>query len=174
MTALSVTIISWLPRIIGGIAIIVLFWIVATVARTMLQRLVPAAATPGPMTRLVATTGYYTILIIGLLTGLDTMGVRTGPVMASLGLGGFALGFALKDVISNLLAGVLIVCYRPFTPGDYLVVAGCEGHVTEINMRYTILAGSETTYLIPNAVIFTTPLQRKGSLNISSRKGSTS
>jgi Mechanosensitive ion channel, beta-domain len=91
----------------------------------------------------------------------SALGVQMAPIIASLGLGGFALGFALKDVISNFLSGVLILIYRPFKEGDYLLVSGCEGKVTEINMRSTILSGENTTYMIPNAAIFTNPLQLK-------------
>ena len=152
-----------LPKIAGGLSIILIFWALAVVLRTIIGRLLSSISAAIHIKKLISSTVYYTVLIIGLLTGLSTMGVQMLPIIASLGLGGFALGFALKDVISNFLSGVLILIYRPFKEGDYLFVSGCEGKVVEINMRYTILSGENTTYMIPNAALFTNPLQLKTS-----------
>ncbi len=154
---------SYFPKIAGGVAIILLFWVLAIIARMTIRNLLSHVGGAGHIRKLISSTSYYAVLIIGALTGLDTMGVQMGPIIAGLGLGGFALGFALKDVISNLLAGVLILIHRPFKVGDYLLVSGCEGHVKEINMRYTILSKDDTTFMIPNASIFTNPIQLKES-----------
>ncbi|MDH5639080.1 MAG: mechanosensitive ion channel, partial [Nitrospinota bacterium] len=151
----------YLPKIAGGLAIILVFWVLAVIARKTIAKLLSSVAEADHISKIISSTSYYTIIIMGLLTGFNTMGVQMAPIIASLGLGGFALGFALKDVISNLLAGVLILVHRPFKEGDYLIVSGCEGHVKEINMRYTILSGEATTYMVPNASIFTNPLQLK-------------
>ena len=78
--------------------------------------------------------------------------------MAGLGLTGFALGFALKDTISNLLAGVLILLYRPFVIGDRLIASGYEGTVVSIDLRYTQLEGDGNRILIPNSKLFTDPI----------------
>ena len=51
----------------------------------------------------------------------------------------FALGFALRDAVSNLIAGVLILLYQPFGYGDKITVGGNSGTVTGINFRYTVL-----------------------------------
>ncbi len=161
MEGFSQLVTNQLPKIAGGLSIILLFWVFAVILRTIIARLLSSIGGAMHIRKLISSTVYYTILIIGLLTGLNTMGVQMAPIIASLGLGGFALGFALKDVISNFLSGVLILIYRPFKEGDYLLVSGCEGKVAEINMRYTILSGENTTYMIPNAALFTNPLQLK-------------
>jgi small-conductance mechanosensitive channel len=70
-------------------------------------------------------------------------------------LTGFALGFALKDVLSNFIAGVLILLYRPFHLYDHITVAGLEGTVTEIDLRYTTLQKEGQKYLVPNSILFT-------------------
>ena len=56
----------------------------------------------------------------GLVTALGTLGVDVSALVAGLGLTGFALGFAVKDTISNILAGVLLLVYRPFSKKDYV------------------------------------------------------
>ena len=83
------------------------------------------------------------------------MGINVSALVAGLGLTGFAVGFALKDVLSNFLAGVLILLYRPFRLNHYIAVAGSEGIVTEIDLRYTTLQKERQKFLIPNSVLFT-------------------
>ena len=71
---------------------------------------------------------------------------------------GFALGFALKDTISNLLSGILILLYRPFEIGNRIKISGYEGVVVSIDMRYTELEGEGRKILIPNSKSFTDPI----------------
>ncbi len=101
------------------------------------------------------------ILIIGIgaITALGTLGINVNAMVAGLGLGGFALGFALKDALSNLLSGALILIYHPFTVGDTITVTGCKGVVLEINLRYTILQGENKIFLIPNSSLFTNNIE---------------
>ena len=77
-------------------------------------------------------------------------------------MSGFALGFALKDALSNLLAGALILIYRPFRKGDKISVSGGEGEVVEVNFRYTVLLDSANTYLIPNSTLLTNLIKVTG------------
>lgn len=60
-------------------------------------------------------------------------------ILSKLYLTGFALGFALKDTISNLLAGVLILLYHPFEIGNRITISSYEGIVDSIDLRYTEL-----------------------------------
>ena len=150
-----------LPSIVGGLTTIIVFWILAYIFKKMIGKLLSSVDGAYHIKQLISSTLFYTVIIVGLLTGLNTMGIKVAPIVATLGLGGFALGFALKDVLSNFLAGALILIYQPFHVGDYLLVVGCEGLVSEINMRYTVLASNEKTYMIPNSVIFSNPLQLK-------------
>jgi small-conductance mechanosensitive channel len=78
--------------------------------------------------------------------------------VAGLGLTGFALGFALKDSISNLLSGVLILLYRPFQTGNRIRISGYEGTVISIDLRYTELESDGNKVLIPNSKLFTDPV----------------
>ena len=96
-----------------------------------------------------------TLMAIGVVTALGTMGADIGGLVASLGLVGFAVGFALKDAISNTLAGILLLAYRPFRRGDVISVAGNEGTVVNIDLRYTVLDTDAQRILVPNSQLFT-------------------
>ena len=96
----------------------------------------------------VARIGVFSV---GVVTGLGTIGIDVMGLITSLGLVGFAVGFALKDAISNTLAGVLLLAYDPFKRGDVIAVAGKQGTVVEIDMRYTTLDATEQRILVPNS-----------------------
>jgi len=86
------------------------------------------------------------------------IGINVSALVAGLGLTGFALGFALKDTISNLLSGILILLYKPFTIKDQIKISGYEGIVVSIDLRYTELSQEDAKILIPNAKLFTDPI----------------
>jgi len=57
------------------------------------------------------------IIVIGVITALGTVGVNVTALVASLGLTSFAVGFAFKDFLSNLLSGLMIMFYHPYHVG---------------------------------------------------------
>lgn len=146
-------------RVVTGLAVFAAFWLLGRGARRVGARAV-AAADPDrrQVLHLIARTAEVAILLVGGVCALGTMGINVGALVASLGLTGFALGFALKDALSNLLAGGLILFYRPFRLTDRITVAGFEGRVTAIDLRYTALDADGRTVLLPNAMLFTNPI----------------
>jgi len=147
------------PRILVGLGLIAIAILAATLVRLVLRRAFRKFVWAPRVGTLISASCFYGILVVGLLTGLSTMGVNMGPIIAGLGLGGFALGFALRDALSNLLAGMLTIIYQPFKEGETISVSGCQGIVTEINLRYTVLENERERYMIPNSLIFTNPLK---------------
>jgi small-conductance mechanosensitive channel len=105
--------------------------------------------------RLLGKIIKVTLIVIGAVTALGTLGVNVSAIVASLGLTGFALGFALKDALSNILAGILILFYQPFRAGDRIAMMAFEGNVIRIDLRYTMLDGPDgKRILIPNSNLF--------------------
>lgn len=109
--------------------------------------------------RILQRSGITVIWLIGLLVAIANMGVDVSSIVASLGLLGFAIGFALKDTVSNLISGIMIMVYSPFERGDIIEFGGHQGKVQWIDMKYTTMcdvAGmdSDDIILIPNQVLF--------------------
>ena len=91
---------------------------------------------------------------IGGITILATLNVNISALLAGLGLTGFAVGFACKDVLSNSLSGFIIMLYSPFEIGDIVAVKGNIGRFESINFRYVkLIADSGAVILIPNSAI---------------------
>lgn len=109
--------------------------------------------------RIVQKTGVTLIWMTGLLVTLAHLGVDVSSIIASLGLLGFALGLALKDTVTNLISGVMIMLYAPFERNDIIEFGGHTGKVQWIDMKYTTLceiAGmdDDDIILIPNQSLF--------------------
>lgn len=102
------------------------------------------------------------ILIVGTATmiGLHNLGINIAPLLAGASVAGFAVSFAAKDTLANLIAGVLLVIDRPFAIGDRIELWNAPprqsswGDVVEIGIRATkIRTPDNIVIIIPNAVI---------------------
>ncbi len=148
----------WLPRVVGFVVTLILFYILAKVARRAIIRAAGRLQLDGSLTSLLARTSSIALMIFGFVTALGTLGINVSALVAGLGLTGFALGFAMKDTISNLLSGVLILLYQPFTVGNRIKILGYEGVVLSIDLRYTKLDCQGNTVLVPNSKLFSDPI----------------
>jgi small-conductance mechanosensitive channel len=144
-----------LPRILTSIVLVLLFWIGARIARAVVLRMGTNRRVNADAVHILADGLKWTVLTIGLITGLGTVGVDVSALIAGLGLTGLALGIALKDVVSNSIAGIMILIYKPFQRHDRITITGLEGTVVQIDLRYTTLETVEQRILIPNANLLT-------------------
>ena len=109
--------------------------------------------------RIIQKTGVTLIWMAGLLAALACAGVDVSAIITSLGLLGFAIGLALKDTVSNLISGIMIMLYSPFERGDIIEFGGHQGKVQWIDMKYTTLCNivgmdDDDVILIPNQSLF--------------------
>lgn len=148
----------WLPKIVGVIIVISIFIVLSSMSKRLILKISKRLELDTSLSHLFARTSRVALIIIGVITALGTIGIDVSALVAGLGLTGFALGFALKDTISNLLSGVLILLYRPFKVGDTVKISGNEGKVISIDLRYTKLEADGANTLIPNSKLFTDPV----------------
>jgi small-conductance mechanosensitive channel len=151
--------IVWLPTLAAALSLFILFLVLSRVAHFGVLRVVERTRAHGPLGDLLARVARVGLVILGFVTALGTLGVNIMGIVAGLGLTGFALGFALKDSIANLLAGVLILLYRPFEVGDRIDVGGLAGRVTHVDLRYTELDADKERVLVPNSKMLTDPIK---------------
>jgi small-conductance mechanosensitive channel len=151
--------IVWLPTVAVALSLLLVFLILSRLAHFGVLRVVERTRAHGPLGQLLASIARVGLLILGFVTALGTLGVNITGIVAGLGLTGFALGFALRDSIANLLAGVLILLYRPFDVGDRIDVSGLSGRVITVNLRYTELDAGNECVLVPNSKMLTDPIK---------------
>ena len=148
----------WLPKIAAVIFIILLFFVLAKFVQRLIINFSERLEFDPHLTKFFAQASRVIFTLLGIITALGTIGINISAIVAGLGLTGFALGFAFKDTISNLLSGVLILLYRPFNINDRIKVAGFEGKVLSVDLRYTKLDAENGTILIPNSKCFIDPV----------------
>jgi small-conductance mechanosensitive channel len=103
--------------------------------------------------RLISNSQKAVLLFIGIMLALSKLGFDVGALVAGLGLTSFALGLALKDAISNLVSGIMIVLYHPIKLGDKIEMSGTKGTVVDFNLRYITIKAEGVSHLIPNSLL---------------------
>lgn len=109
--------------------------------------------------RLVARTFLFLAVVIGLVYALSTLGIRVGLLLGGLGIGGFALAFAMKDSLENLIAGIILQIRQPFDYEDLVEIGEFEGSVDDINLRsveMTLFSGERVT--MPSSHVLQNPI----------------
>lgn len=149
-----------LPNLIAATALLVVVWYASKGLVVLIKRISTARRRPD----LEALLGS---LARGILLGMTLLfaaaivfpSVHPGDIFATLGLGSVAIGFAFKDILQNLLAGLLLVIRRPYQRGDQIVVKGYEGTVEQIESRATFLKTYDgLRVIIPNSDVYTSPV----------------
>jgi small-conductance mechanosensitive channel len=100
----------------------------------------------------------WAVVVIGLLVVATIIfpSVQPADVLATLGFGSVAIGFAFKDILQNWLSGLLILYRRPFRRGDQIKSGEYEGTVEHIEARATLIRTYDgQRVVIPNADIYT-------------------
>jgi MscS family membrane protein len=91
------------------------------------------------------------ILLIAALLVMSKFGIEIGPLIASLGVVGFAVGFAVKDTLSNIIGGIILILDSSFSVGDKVMIDGDTGIVREVGLRNTkLLTYDNEVIVIPN------------------------
>lgn len=97
-----------------------------------------------------SATKIFMFILLGMIS-LETLGIPTASLMAALASAGLAISLSIKDHLSNLIGGVVILFSHPFKVNDLVEIDGTEGVVSEIGLIYTVLKTFDNrTVLIPN------------------------
>lgn len=133
--------------------------ILAVFARRAVTSAIERGDADRPASRLAGRIVGYVIVAAGVLYAFAALNVKIGPLLAALGVGGVALAFALQDVLSNLLAGIILQTRRPFRRGDQVRLAEFEGVVRDIDLRTVLVETFDGLDVrLPNATVLQNPI----------------
>ena len=121
---------------IFSIILLLIFWFGGIILQTFVTKMAQRKNLNKDFLHLIARVVKIVMLLLGSITAL---GVNVSALVAGLGLNGFALGFALKDIVSNLISGAMILIHHPFSLDDFIAVGEFEGPVVDIDLRYTTI-----------------------------------
>lgn len=118
-----------------------------------------------PVRMLVVRVLRLVVFALAAVLALDKFGVQTAPLVAGIGVAGVGIGLALQGVLSNLIAGLLIIFTKPFRVGEYIELLGVEGQVMTIALFATTLQHSDRSrVVIPNRKIVGEILHNYGTI----------
>ena len=144
------------PRVLAALLVISAFVLLAWAVHRLLRVLFRRTVEDRTLENLIKQSVYYAIVLLGVIIAAGALGVSPQALVTGLGLTGLVLGFALKDILSNFVSGLLILALRPFKIGDQIVVGETEGAVERIELRATqIRTYDGRVALVPNAEVFT-------------------
>ena len=150
-----------LPNIAAAIVLLVLTWLAAKLARRVATRLMRGDGEHRSL--VIAIQKILTIVVwiagIALTAVVLFPSVKPGSLIAGLGLGSVAIGFAFKDIFENFFAGMLILLRQPFEIGDYIEVEDVNGKIENITIRDTVVRQTDgQPVIIPNSLLFKNPV----------------
>ncbi len=107
----------------------------------------------------LSKVAFVGILILVVVATLGTMGVQTTSIIAALGAAGLAIALALKDSLSNLASGIMLIVFRPFTKDDKIELNGTIGVVEDISLFHTYMRTADGKLVImPNTSVATSQI----------------
>jgi small-conductance mechanosensitive channel len=139
---------------------VVIIFIVASVVTRVLSLLVSRwfnvdkqlEKTPKLVNKIVGII----VFLVAFLMILNYFKINIGPIIATLGIGGLAIGLALQGTLSNFFAGLNLLSDHPFRVGDFIELPqlNVSGHVEDIGWRATrMLTQPNTIVTVPNSKV---------------------
>lgn len=102
---------------------------------------------------------YALVVVLVVVSALQKVGVPPTSLAAVIGAAGLGVGLALKDSLSNIASGVMLIVLRPMYDGETVNIAGMDGVVDEIRIFHTTLVTTDNRVItIPNASVTADPI----------------
>jgi len=148
------------PKFLLAIIILLASWFIASRIRTFADRRLKRKMDDRLLASFIANLINAILIIIGVLFMFRLIGLTgvVSSILAGAGITAFIVGFALKDIGENFLAGILLAFKRPFSVGDIIESNGVKGKVVALNLRDTQIKSDSKNIYIPNALLIKSTL----------------
>ena len=150
---------SFLPNMVSALLILVIGFYIARVFSRYVSKLIIKLTGDETLGGFLRNVVFVALFILIIITALTNLGVQTTSIIAVLGTAGLAIGLSLKDSLSNLAGGILIVVLRHFKKDDLVVIGSVTGKVQEVNLFQTKLVTLDNQVVImPNSMVVSAPV----------------
>ena len=152
-------VIRYTPKLIGTILILTIGFGLVKVILKIIDRFLDKSKVDLSLHSFIKSIAEVLLKIMVVLTASSMLGIPIGSFIVVLSTAGLAIGLAVKDSLSNLAGGFLILTFRPFNVGDYIEAQGKIGTVREIRILYThIITPDNKRIIIPNGDLANTEI----------------
>ncbi|MCB0686567.1 MAG: mechanosensitive ion channel family protein [Saprospiraceae bacterium] len=152
------SIILYLPKVLLAIIILVLFYLLAKLAKGIKFSFYKGSVSSHrEVAKILSSVIYFFLLLSGVFLALQVAGLEKvlTHLLAGAGIVGIIAGFAFKDIASNLFGGLLLKFQNPFKEGDWVGIDGNYGYITDVGWITTTIKtipGQEV--FVPNQIIY--------------------
>lgn len=150
--------IEWCASTVGTIVWALIVWVIGKKILKALLKVLGKALDRSRLdegvTKFMLSLSRFAGNVVLVIMIIDILGFDTTSFIAVLGSAGIALGMSLQGSLANVAGGILILLFKPFAVGDYIVAGGYEGNVTTIDLLYTKLITIDNKMVtIPNGTL---------------------
>ncbi|MGV8944592.1 mechanosensitive ion channel family protein [Thermomonas sp.] len=140
----------------AAMAILLVGWWLARRVVNLVDRALQRMQAEEILRGFVRNAVFAALMVVVVIAALQKFGVPTTSLLAMLGAAGLAIGLALKDSLSNIASGLMLIVQRPFKAGDAVQVAGVEGVVEQVRIFTTRMRTYQNELIVlPNSEITT-------------------
>lgn len=155
------TTVRTLPNLGMAVLTLLFFWLISMLVKRIVKKLAESSGIRPSLIGLFETMAGALVWTIGVLVSLTIVFPSLTPakLLAALGLGSVAVGFAFKDIFENFLAGILIMLRKPMRIDDFIECGDVSGRVEKITIRDTYVRKiGDELILVPNSLLFKNPV----------------
>jgi small-conductance mechanosensitive channel len=140
-------------RVVVALVIASVSWVGARLAAILVERKLVRSTGLFPSASLIRNAVQSSVLVVGALVLLQTIGISVTPIITALGVGGLAVALALQDTLANLFAGIRVLAAGKIRPGDFVELdSGQRGFVEDISWNQTTIRQLPNLLtVVPNA-----------------------
>lgn len=149
------------PQLLISLFILLMTYFFAKLAKNITKRILTKTKLRPSLVNLMVLFSSLGIWVFGLMVAsiIAFPSLTPAKMLAGLGIGSVAIGFAFKDIFENFLAGIIILLRREMRINDFISCQGFEGTVEEILVRETHIRETDGELVIlPNSLLFKNPL----------------
>ena len=159
LSNLTAKFLTFLPFLIASLVTFIIGLIVSALASQVVRKTLKKRNMSPELIVWLSRITYWTLFALFTISALQQIGFNVTAFLASLGILGFTIGFALQDISKNIVAGLILLFQKSFSVGHIIGYEEFTGEILSIDMRsVTIQTVDGQIAYIPNSNIFTTTI----------------
>ena len=164
-TLMDSVIVTYLIKIIGAIVVIFILLMISKVFARIISKRIVKSTTEGnkhadKIEKLIHDVVFYVLVIFSVFVWFEIVGFNVGLIIWGIS---FGVGLAFKEILGNMIAGMMILYTKEFKLGDIVEITADQtyfGRIEEITIRYTIIRTLDLRQVVlPNMLLISTPIR---------------
>ncbi|MFH1092547.1 MAG: mechanosensitive ion channel domain-containing protein [Candidatus Omnitrophota bacterium] len=141
-------------NVVAAILIFIIGKFIVGILTSIIHNIMTKSKVDVTLVGFVKNLAYVGLMAFVVIAALGKLGIQTTSFVAIIGAAGLAVGLALQGSLANFAAGVILILFKPFKVGDFIIAGGEMGTVKEIQIFNTILAHPDNRKtIVPNAQV---------------------